>query len=237
MSKFFGGKDPFDDPFFTHPFGGMFHTQSDSLNRSKEITIEELDSDGKLMNHSELSKEVVSKNPSGKNANGTKSFSYQRVAYGGLNGMYYSASVTRKSGNGGVVMMEINEEDKTVGQAQNTVSRGIQDKGHSVSTKRTSDGKVDTLHTLHNLNEDELAGFEETWKANEQILPSDWNSSFNLLENADSSDRGWNWWPTWGGWALPPTEHSADAGANLPQLETGTSSRGRAKKTVPVNIE
>ena len=25
--------------------------------------------------------------------------------------------------------------------------------GHSVSTKRTSDGKVDTLHTLHNLNE------------------------------------------------------------------------------------
>ncbi|XP_057498133.1 uncharacterized protein LOC130782751 isoform X1 [Actinidia eriantha] len=184
MSKFFGGKDPFDDPFFTHPFGGMFHTQSDSLNRSKEITIEELDSDGKLMNHSELSKEVVSKNPSGKNANGTKSFSYQRVAYGGLNGMYYSASVTRKSGNGGVVMMEINEEDKTVGQAQNTVSRGIQDKGHSVSTKRTSDGKVDTLHTLHNLNEDELAGFEETWKANEQILPSDWNSSFNLLENA-----------------------------------------------------
>ena len=33
---------------------------------------------------------------------GTKSFSYQRVAYGGLNGMYYTASVTRKSGNGGV---------------------------------------------------------------------------------------------------------------------------------------
>ncbi|GFY92461.1 glycine-rich protein [Actinidia rufa] len=237
MSKFFGGKDPFDDPFFTHPFGGMFHTQSDSLNRSKEITIEELDSDGKPMNHSELSKEVVSKNPSGKNANWTKSFSYQRVAYGGLNGMYYTASVTRKSGNGGVVMMEINEEDKTVGQAQNTISRGIQDKGHSVSTKHTSDGKVDTLHTLHNLNEDELAGFEETWKANEQILPSDWNSSFNLLENADSSDKWWNWWPTWSGWALPPTEHSADAGANLPQLEAGTSSRGRAKKTVPVNVE
>lgn len=25
--------------------------------------------------------------------------------------------------------------------------------GHSVTTKRTSDGKVDTLQTLHNLNE------------------------------------------------------------------------------------
>lgn len=24
MSNFFGGRDPFDDPFFTRPFGGMF---------------------------------------------------------------------------------------------------------------------------------------------------------------------------------------------------------------------
>ena len=71
MSKFFGGKDPFHDPFFTHPFGGMFHTQSDSLNRSQEITIEELDSDGNPMNHSVPSKEVVVKNHNGKNSNGT----------------------------------------------------------------------------------------------------------------------------------------------------------------------
>ena len=61
-------------------------------------------------------------------------------------------------------------------------------------------------------------------------------SFFNPID-ADSSDRGWKWWPTWGGWALPPTEHSTDAGAILPHLETGTSSGGRAKKTVPVNIE
>ncbi|XP_057500608.1 uncharacterized protein LOC130784663 isoform X1 [Actinidia eriantha] len=161
----------------------------------------------------------------------------RELAYGCLNGMYYTASVTRKSGNDGVVMMEINEEDKTVGQALNTISRGIHDKGHSVSTKHTPDGKVDTLHTLHNLNEDEIAGFEEIWKANEQNLPSDWNSSFNLLENADGSDSNWKWWPTWSGWALPPTVHSADAGANLPYLEAGTSSGGRAKKTVPVNKE
>ncbi len=26
MSSFFGGRDPFDDPFFTQPFGGMFES-------------------------------------------------------------------------------------------------------------------------------------------------------------------------------------------------------------------
>lgn len=26
MSSFFGGRDPFDDPFFTRPFGGMFES-------------------------------------------------------------------------------------------------------------------------------------------------------------------------------------------------------------------
>jgi len=26
MSNFFGGRDPFDDPFFTRPFGGMFES-------------------------------------------------------------------------------------------------------------------------------------------------------------------------------------------------------------------
>jgi len=39
MSKLFWGKDPFDDPFFT----GHFHDHGGSR---KEITIEELDTDG-----------------------------------------------------------------------------------------------------------------------------------------------------------------------------------------------
>ncbi|CAL5442334.1 unnamed protein product [Camellia sinensis] len=54
---------------------------------------------------------------------------------------YYTASVTRKTGDDEVVLMEINEEDKTVGEALNTISRGVHDKGHSVTMKRTSDGK------------------------------------------------------------------------------------------------
>jgi len=238
MSKLFGGKDPFDDPFFTSPFSGWFPIQADSGNRSKEITIEEIDSDGNTLKHLEPSKELVAKKPNGKQANGTKIFSFQRVAYGGLNGMYYTASVTKKSGDDGVVMTEINEEDKTVGEALNTVSRTIRDKGHSVTTKRTSDGEVDTLQTLHNLNEDELGGFEDNWKAKEPNLPADWNYGFKLLENAaEGSGSGLDWWPNWAGWALPFAEYSADAGGTVPRIEAGTSSNGRAKKIVRVNID
>lgn len=73
MSKLFGGKDPFDDPFFTSPFGSMFGAQETGLgNRSKEITIEELDSEGNPLKHSEPSKELAVKNPSGINPNGTR---------------------------------------------------------------------------------------------------------------------------------------------------------------------
>ncbi|KAL6981798.1 hypothetical protein U1Q18_023419 [Sarracenia purpurea var. burkii] len=145
--------------------------------------------------------------------------------------MYYTASITKKIGDDEVVLMEINEEDKTVGQALNTISRGIRDKGHSVTTKRTSDGKVDTVQTLHNLNEDELMGFEESWKANEQKLSLDWKCKFNLLENAEASGGGeWNWWPIWDGWALPPSSGKAEEPRE-------TSSGERAKKIVPVNIE
>ena len=52
----FGGRDPFDDPFFTHPFGSMFESsifdqsatshETVESNRGKGIVIEELNSDG-----------------------------------------------------------------------------------------------------------------------------------------------------------------------------------------------
>lgn len=59
MSSIFGGRDPFDDPFFTRPFGsmsgsGMFDTSgpfafgdSAQVSRSKGTVIEELDTSDK----------------------------------------------------------------------------------------------------------------------------------------------------------------------------------------------
>ncbi|KAL2340101.1 hypothetical protein Fmac_008041 [Flemingia macrophylla] len=63
-----------------------------------------------------------------------------------------------------VVLEEKKEVDTTTGQASHRITRGIYDKGHSVIRKLHLDGKVDIKQTLHNLNEDELARFEETWK-------------------------------------------------------------------------
>ena len=56
MPSLFGGRDPFDDPFFTRPFGSMFESSNSDQsatsretvesNRGKGIVIEELNSDG-----------------------------------------------------------------------------------------------------------------------------------------------------------------------------------------------
>ncbi|KAL6861558.1 hypothetical protein ACP4OV_017258 [Aristida adscensionis] len=95
-------------------------------------------------------------------------FTYQSssVTYGGINGAYYTASKTRRTGSDGITMEESKEADTTTKEATHRISRGIHDKGHSVTRKLKSDGKVDTSQILHNLNEDELAGFEESWKGN-----------------------------------------------------------------------
>lgn len=50
MPSLFGGRDPFDDPFFRDPFDSLFGSNSASRamqnpNREKGVVIEELDSD------------------------------------------------------------------------------------------------------------------------------------------------------------------------------------------------
>lgn len=84
--------------------------------------------------------------------------------------------------------------------------------GHSVTRKLNSDGKVDTMQTLHNLNEglfllpvtltqlhdfpcvssnradcymlDELAGFEKSWKGNSKAPLPGWTSGEGPQQNA-----------------------------------------------------
>nr|XP_027106434.1 uncharacterized protein LOC113726764 isoform X2 [Coffea arabica] len=102
--------------------------------------------------------------------------------------MYYTCSEGRMNGGDGVFLAEMKEEDKIVGESLHTISKGIHDKGHSVTKKNSSDGRADSLQTLHNLHEDELKGFEENWKNNaDKHLPG-WSSGFNKLENSDDGD-------------------------------------------------
>ncbi|XP_023759775.1 uncharacterized protein LOC111908173 [Lactuca sativa] len=221
MSKLFWGKDPFDDPFFT----GHFHDHGGSR---KEITIEELDTDGG--NSAPNTQVSVTKTPTHKSQE-SDSFSFRRVAYGGVNGVYYSSSIGQRTGSDGVVFLEIKEEDKSVGQALHTISRGIHEKGHTLTKKRDPFGKEDSLQILHNLNEDELNAFEENWKVKADKHIPGWNDGFNLLENAGMEgygELGWKDEGGWGRWTLPWRDEWGTDG--------GQPSSGRVKKVTPVDI-
>lgn len=291
IPSLFGGRDPFDDPFFSHPFRSSFgHNTfgrpapspevhpSESLNEAAQTykavgpIIEELSSDdegegegqgqgdGNRQADKENSPHRSSKEPfvehvdegadverkanhvnyrnDNNKAEGTKpqtrSFSFQSVKYGGINGAYYTASTTRRTGEDGVMMEERREADMTTGQAAHRISRGIHDKGHSLTRNLTSEGKVNTMQTLHNLNEDELAGFERSWKDSVDSYLTGWSGGFNFQGNAGGTSRRNNGQPTQGGWAPPSIGWSQMARGDEPR---SNSSTGRAKKVVTINIE
>ncbi|KAI3681615.1 hypothetical protein L6452_36417 [Arctium lappa] len=165
----------------------------------------------------------------------TQSISYKKVTYGGINGAYYTATTTRKSGSDGVVLEDSKEADKTTGRATHRISKGIHDKGHSVTRNLGTDGKVDTVQTLHNLDEDELAGFEQAWKGNADRHIPGWNEEFNSFGRAGSGSMR----PF--GLALESADHSHGSRRvnNDNETRTGSSSSsgGRPKKVVMINID
>ncbi|XP_022757083.1 myeloid leukemia factor 1-like isoform X2 [Durio zibethinus] len=275
MPGLFGGRDPFDDPFFTHPFGstsesGIFDQSASSRDtpesrRSKGIVIEELNSDDEedkgTTEYAGLGKEPSIEHPDdgandGKIQNvnhtnnydrveGTKSqarscsVQTSKVTYGGTDGAYYTSTKSRRTGSDGVVIEERKEADRTTGQATHSISRGIHNKGHSVTRKLNSDGKVDTTQTLHNLNEDELADFEEAWKGNSQVHLPGRNDGFSLRANAGSRTDEQMGKPVWDSWRLPTRERAQNTGGQVAdtQAKISTGSGSRAKKIVRINIE
>ncbi|XP_057455349.1 uncharacterized protein LOC130746670 isoform X2 [Lotus japonicus] len=260
MPSLFGGRDPFDDPFFSDPFGSMrgpsFASRAmQNTSRDKGVVIQELGSDDEGTNTSfpqtgepsvehpddddddhvnkRKSSGVTYKNdpfmsepPKG----GKISFQTSRVTYGGIDGAYYTSTRSRKIGADGVAMEESKEADSTTGQATHRITRGINDKGHSVLRKLDSDGKVDTMQTLHNLNEDDLAGFEEAWKGNNiGHLPG-----YDVHRNQDSSSGEQNRNQVW---PRPSLEQARRTGGSASNYEAGTDFGARAKKVVRINIE
>uniref|UniRef100_A0A7N0V7R3 Myeloid leukemia factor n=1 Tax=Kalanchoe fedtschenkoi TaxID=63787 RepID=A0A7N0V7R3_KALFE len=257
ISSFFGGRNPFDDPFFSSPFGRMpqpgffggggspflnyprdvFFENQVQPNGSRGPIIEEINSEDeeeenieqknvKSRKHprSRMGKEAVdeveerrSKQMQSMNRTNmlnnvqthplAHSFTYQSssFSYSGANGAYYTSSKARRIGSDGLTFEETKEADSSTGEASHQISRGIFDKGHSLSRKLKSDGKVDTMQTLHNLNEGEVAGFEADWqrKAKQQmpqLAQSFINQGFIGSGNRqiDGGNRR--------GWALPSTE-------------------------------
>ncbi|XVF79878.1 hypothetical protein PTKIN_Ptkin15bG0025600 [Pterospermum kingtungense] len=276
MPSLFGERDPFDDPFFTRPFGSMFESsifdqiatsrETAEINNGKGIVIEELESDyeeDKVKDNGMTERTASSKEPSiehpddvandGKIQNvnhrkdfdrmeetksQTRNFGFQtcKVTYGGVNGAYYTSTKSRRTGSDGVVIEERKEADTTTGQATHRISRGIHDKGHSVTRKLNSDGKVDTTQALHNLNEDELADFEEAWKGNGQGHLPGWSDGFGMHSNAGSRTEEMRK-SVWDRWRLPFREQARNTGGQGADSETRTNSGGRTKKIVRINIE
>ncbi|CAA3018875.1 Hypothetical predicted protein [Olea europaea subsp. europaea] len=290
----FGGRDPFDDPFFTRPFGSMFgssafgsnsaHGESRhaSASRSKGPIIEELDSDDErvvedkghdvntdgdnedkfkenawsnrnpLVEHPEdqtrdhrqstsNGREVSYRTNHGK-AEGSqpqsRSVNFQRVTYGGINGAYYTATTTRKTGSDGVILEDSKQADKTTGEATHRISRGIHDKGHSLTRKLDTDGKVDTMQTLHNLAEDELPGFEQAWKGNVDGHLPGWNTGFDSHSGSGNTGGAQTDLASWGGFARPFSQRfGRDEMFGLGRNSRAQSSGGRPKKVVTINIE
>ncbi|KAI3409665.1 uncharacterized protein J3R85_019059 [Psidium guajava] len=285
ISSFFGGRDPFDDPFFTQPFGGLFDSSmfrpiaSPFMNMhpfmnmdpstlieqrppepriSRGPIIEEMNSDDEKeeaentkdnprkhgrsseMPHVEGPDDEVEERTSKQLHywNGSRdrpserqmqpqncSFSFQSstVTYGGANGAYRTSSMTRRTGSDGITFEDRKEADSATMQATHRVSKGLHNKGHSVTRKLTSDGKVDTMQTLHNLNEGELPQFEQAWKGNARKHLPGWSEHFD--GHVAQEGVGQIGHSSQGGWALPSTQQS------LPAQRVTSDRRERAESS------
>ncbi|XP_057811568.1 uncharacterized protein LOC131025794 [Salvia miltiorrhiza] len=294
ISEFFGGRDPFDDPFFRSPFGGVFESSlfgsnggpfmnphasgflqhlppappQPNLSRgpvmSRGPVIEELNSDdeedekesGKMNKENprkhrrsskgpivedpddeateKKSKYMTSRNDMNQMQHArlqpeVNSFTFQSssVSYGGANGAFYTTSSTRRTGSDGLTYEEFKEADSSTRQATHRVGRAIHDKGHSVTRKLKSDGHVDTMQTLHNLNQDELPCFEDAWRGNAKMHLPGWSeesASRDAMRPARIGDRG--------GWALPSIGSSNNVGIMKADVGGLPQHSGRAKPDV-----
>ncbi|XP_057524802.1 uncharacterized protein LOC130804400 [Amaranthus tricolor] len=134
-------------------------------------------------------------------------FQSSSVSYGGANGAYYTKSMTRRAGSDGVVFEEFKEADGTTGLANHRISRGLHNKGHTLARKLNSDGKVDTKQILHNLNEDELSGFENAWEGSSG---RHFTGGRLKLDEGNSEPGSSRKTSRGGGWALPSTQRAED---------------------------
>ncbi|KAG2240674.1 hypothetical protein Bca52824_097125 [Brassica carinata] len=217
----FGGRDPFDDPFFTRPFEDLLEPNTFIMVRG--LTIEELPSDeeeeGKDIGreeHTGSENQPSVEHPEDdsdaerkiQNVNQRSNFNVKRV---------HSLELKHL----GITPLRwwLRKAERRIRlRVKPLISRGINDKGHSVTRKLNSSGGVESTQTLHNLDEDELSGFEEAWKG---------NSSLATHESIGSR--------SFGGWLLPSLDQTPRR-ADLFQSGSRRSARGD-KKVVRINIE
>ncbi|XVE76963.1 hypothetical protein DITRI_Ditri13aG0023200 [Diplodiscus trichospermus] len=278
MPSLFGDRDPFDDPFFTRPYVSLFESsifdqtaasrEKAETNGGKGIVIEELTSDGmktkqKIMVRLSLLDQARNHQLSIRMMvimSHRLAVSVFIIAKLRMVVMEPVTLLQKTRGEPvGVVIEERKKADRTTGQATHRISRGIHDKGHSVTRKLNSDGKVDTTQTLHNLNEDELAEFEEAWEGKSQghclvgvmdlacmqmlvnilltfMFSLSISTSVSNVKAGSRTDEQMGK-AVWDNWRLPFREQALNARGQGADTEARTNSGGRTKKIVRINIE
>ncbi|KAF6150638.1 hypothetical protein GIB67_022250 [Kingdonia uniflora] len=215
VSNFFGGRNPFDDHFFNplsmfglSLFSGAPNQApvSGSIPRSSGPVIQEILSDE---SDGEGGKEEKKDNPRKHLRSGREVHVDDQA----------EADIRREQ-----------RMDTTIGNAAHRVSRGIYDKVHSFTRKLNSDGKVDSMQTLHNLEEahnvlfslDALDGFKKAWERNAQKHLPGLNGAHNVLFSLDELDGFEKAW-------------ERNAQMNLPGWNEGFNTQGNVGKFLSGN--
>ncbi|KAK3224797.1 hypothetical protein Dsin_004659 [Dipteronia sinensis] len=163
----------------------------------------------------------------------THSFTFSSssvTTYGGADGAYYTSSKTRRTGSDGLTFEESKEADTSTRQATHRVSKGLYNKGHSVTRKLNSEGKVDKMQTLHNLNEDQLSGFEQAWNGKARKHMPGWTGNLTGHNNMGASSNEQIEQSSRGGWALPSTEQPQNSGRVMPDRSGSSHLQPTGKK-------
>ncbi|KAF2313159.1 hypothetical protein GH714_009537 [Hevea brasiliensis] len=168
LSSFFGGRDPFDDPFFTQRENKHWQ-YINGHNRFHDIE----------------------QQPQ------THSFTFQSstMTYGGPNGSYYTSLKSTRTGSDGLTIEESKEADSVSRQATHRISRGLHNTLFvqvTLTRKLNSDGKVDTMQTCIIFKKMNLLFSKKLGREMPDGLPG-WSGSFSGLDNMECTGKQGNW--------------------------------------------
>ncbi|OAE24251.1 hypothetical protein AXG93_1528s1010 [Marchantia polymorpha subsp. ruderalis] len=129
-------------------------------------------------------------NPRSTNIPDAYCYQSSSVTYGGADGPYYAAHLSRRSGPDGVYEEQQQEKDIAAGKETHKILHGLGQKGRALTRKRNSEGREEEFETLHNLAKDEVQDFERNWEVKaEKVFPRFKNSSQRIGSGSGSKPR------------------------------------------------
>lgn len=120
----------------------------------------------------------------------SQSFCYQSSTVSGPGGAYYTSSSAKRTGPNGLTEEGHYEKDSVAGTESRRVAQALGEKMHAVSRKRNSDGRENTIETLHNLTEGEAVKFDEACESHGGSSIRRPTNSLRMLEGNREGSSG-----------------------------------------------